>query len=47
MAELKLEDLKKKLILLRLQNRTPEIIKQMREIKKMIARENMRKQNNG
>jgi hypothetical protein len=37
MSELTLQELQHKLILLKLQTRTPVVAKQMKEIKKMIA----------
>ena len=46
MNELTIEELQKKLVLLRMKTRTLDIAKQMKEIKKMIA-EKMRGGHNG
>ena len=37
MSELTLVELQQKLVLLKMKTRTPDVAKQMREIKKMIA----------
>ena len=37
MSELTLEELQQKLVLLRMKTRTPDVARQIREVKKMIA----------
>lgn len=46
MNELTLEELQQKFILLKMQTKTPDVARQMKEIKKMIA-EKMRGGQNG